>query len=342
MSSDRSSMRDVARVAGVSLATVSYVLNDGPKPVAEATRERVLAAIRHTGYRAGGRGRSRTRSLTIGAIVPDASNTFFSQALAGAESILSEPGHVLLVASSDDDPARELQALEALARARVDGLIVTPCADVPVEVERLSSRGVPVVLMDREGGSTDLNRVVMDNYGSAFQATRLLIESGHRRIALVNGLQKVSTARERLRGYRDALDRAGLAVDERYVRLGPFTVEHGRQGTLDLLSLPQRPDAIFSSSGILTTGVIWSLRARRLRWPEDIAVVGYGDVVWASLVTPTLTVVEQPAAELGETAARLLMASNGDSGQGQRLVLESHLILRESHRRLVLEGISSA
>src|SRR5215472_4035650 len=316
MSSDRSSMRDVARVAGVSLATVSYVLNDGPKPVAEATRERVLAAIRHTGYRAGGRGRSRTRSLTIGAIVPDASNTFFSQALAGAESILSEPGHVLLVASRDDDPARELQALEALARARVDGLIVTPCADVPVEVERLSSRGVPVVLMDREGGSTDLNRVVMDNYGSAFQATRLLIESGHRRIALVNGLQKVSTARERLRGYRDALDWAGLAVDERYVRLGPFSVEHGRQATLDLLSLPQRP--------------------------EDIAVVGYGDVVWASLVTPTLTVVEQPAAELGETAARLLMASNGDSGRGQRLVLESHLILRESHRRLVLEGISSA
>jgi len=213
---------------------------------------------------------------------------------------------------------------------------------VPVEVERLSSRGVPVVLMDREGGSTDLNRVVMDNYGSAFQATRLLIESGHRRIALVNGLQKVSTARERLRGYRDALDWAGLAVDERYVRLGPFSVEHGRQATLDLLSLPQRPDAIFSSSVILTAGVIWSLRARRLRWPEDIAVVGYGDVVWASLVTPTLTVVEQPAAELGETAARLLMASNGDSGRGQRLVLESHLILRESHRRLVLEGVASA
>ena len=195
--------------------------------------------------------------------------------------------------------------------------------------------------MDREGGATDLSRVVMDNYGSAFQATRLLIETGHRRIALVNGPERVSTARERLRGYLDALDRAGIAVDERYIRLGPFTVEHGRQGTLDLLSLPQRPDAVFSSSVILTAGVIWSLRARRLRWPEDIAVVGFGDAVWASLVTPALTVVEQPARELGETAARLLLASNGDSGRGQRLVLESHLILRESHRRLVLEVAAS-
>jgi LacI family transcriptional regulator len=332
-------MRDVARVAGVSLATVSYVLNDGPKPVGEATRKRVLAAMEHTGYQAGGRGRSRTRSLTIGAIVPDANNPFFSQALAGAESVLSEPGHLLVAASSDDDPVRELSALNAFTRSRVDGLILTPCADVPSEVERLSSRGVPVVLMDREGGATSLNRVVMDNYGSAFQATRLLIESGHRRIALINGLQKVSTARERLRGYRDALNRAGIAVDERYVRLGPFVVEHGRQSTLDLLALPQRPDAIFSSSVILTAGVLWSLRARQLRWPEDIAVVGFGDAVWASLVSPTLTVIEQPVWELGETAARLLMASNGDSSRSQRLMLESHLILRESHRRLVVEGV---
>lgn len=333
-------MRDVARVAGVSLATVSYVVNRGPKPVGEATRNRVVCAMRDTGYRSGGRGRSRTRTLTIGAIVPDATNTFFSQALAGAESVLRASQHVLVTASSDEDPARELKALDAFARARIDGLILTPCAGLAPEVDRLSSRSVPVVLMDRDGGATGLSRVVMDNYGSAFQATRLLIESGHRRIALVNGQQKVSTARERLRGYRDALSGAGLPVDERYVRLGPFTVEHGRQSTLDLLSLPDRPDAIFSSSVILTAGVLWSLRARRLRWPEDIAVVGFGDAVWASLVSPTLTVVEQPARELGEVAARLLMASNGDAGQVQHLVLESHLILRESHRRLAERSLA--
>jgi len=340
MSPGHKTMREVARVAGVSLATVSYVVNHGPKPVGAATRKRVVAAMHHVGYQAGSRSRSRTRSLTIGAIVPDATNTFFSQALAGAESVLNEPGHILVTASSNDDPARELKALAAFTRSRVDGLILTPQGEVPAEVERLRSRGVPVVLMDRDGGDTQLNRVVMDNHGSAFHATRLLIESGHRRIALVNGLQRISTARERLKGYRAALEQAGLGFDEKYVRLGPFSFDHGRQSTLDLLSLSPRPDAIFSSSVILTTGVLWSLRARRVHWPQDIAVVGFGDAVWASLVMPTLTVVEQPARELGEVAARLLLSSNEGSTQGQQLVLESHLVLRESHRRLARQSES--
>jgi len=134
---------------------------------------------------------------------------------------------------------------------------------------------------------------------------------------------------------RDWFPFAGLVFSEKYVRLGPFTFEHGRQSTLDLLSLTPRPDAIFSSSVILTTGVLWSLRARRVRWPEDIAVVGFGDAAWASLVTPTLTVVEQPARQLGEVAAQLLMSASDGTAQGQQLVLESHLVLRESHRRLV-------
>lgn len=334
MTARDTSMRDVARAAGVSLATVSYVVNRGPKPVGEATRKRVMAAMHHVGYQAGRRGRARTRSLTIGAIVPDANNSFFSQAMTGAESVLSETGHMLVTASSNDDAERELKALAALTRARVDGLILTPTGDVPRAVEQLRSRGVPVVVMDRDGGATELNRVVMDNYGSAFQATRLLIESGHRRIALVNGAERISTARERLRGYRAALEQAGLGFDEKYVRLGPFTFEHGRQSMLDLLALTPRPDAVFSSSVILTTGVLWSLRARRVRWPEEIAVVGFGDAAWASLVTPALTVVEQPARQLGEVAARLLLSASNGSPEGQQLVLESHLVLRESHRRV--------
>ena len=327
-------MRDVARAAGVSLATVSYVVNRGPKPVGEDTRKRVVAAMHRVGYKMDHRLRRRSRSLTIGAIVPDPTNSFFTQALAGMESILQSPGHMLLVASSDDNPDRELKALNTLARARVDGLILTPTGNVPEEVERVRARGVPVVLMDRDGGDTHLSRVVMDNYGAAFRATRLLIESGHRRIALINGPERISTARERLRGYRDALERTGIGFDPKYVRLGAFSLEHGRQSTLDLLALPERPDAIFSSSVILTPGVLWSLRARRLRWPEDIAIVGFGDAAWAELVTPMLTVVEQPARQLGEVAARLLLSASGAAGEGQHLVLESKLILRESHRRL--------
>src|SRR5260370_19626668 len=182
-------MRGVGKVGGVDVATVSYVVNHGPKAVGDATRKRVVAAMHHVGYQAGGRSRSRTRSLTIGAIVPDATNTFFSQALAGAESVLNEPGHILMTASSNDDPARELKPLAAFTRSRVDGLILTPQGEVPAEIERLRTPGVPVGLMDRDGAATQPHRVVMDNQGSDFHARRLLTERAYRRIALCTRLQ---------------------------------------------------------------------------------------------------------------------------------------------------------
>lgn len=327
-------MRDVARRAGVSLATVSYAVNGGPRPVSEAMRGRVAAAVEELDYRQARRGRARTRPLTVGIVVPDATNSFFAEALAGIGEVLGPGGHVPLATSSGDDEARELDLVAACVRARVDGLILTPSGAVPAEVERLSAQqGLPVVLMDREGGSTGLDRVVMDNYRSAFQATRLLIESGHRRIALVNGPRRVSTAADRLRGYHDALAFAGLPAVEDYVRSGPFSPEHGRQATLDLLSLPVRPDAVFTTSVILTSGVLRALRERRLRWPDDIAVVGFGDAAWVPVVTPPLTVIQQPARQLGEVAARLLLAAGGRERVGQRVVLDAQLILRESHWR---------
>lgn len=326
-------MRDVARRAGVSLATVSYVVNGGPRHVSEDLRSRVEAAMRELRYRKAPRGRRRTRPLTFGVIVPDAGNSFFSRAISGLRSVLRPGGHVLIAGSTDERPDWERDLVDACVRARVDGLVMTPCGPVPDAVVRLAAAGLPVVLMDREGGSTTLDRVVMDNYRSAFQATRLLIESGHRRIALVNGPDAIGPARERLSGYRDALAFAGIPFDAALVRGVPFTNAQGRLATLDLLSRQARPEAIFSSSVILTSGVLHALQERGLRWPDDIAVVGYGDADWAALVTPPLTVIQQPAQQLGEVAGQLLLAGRG-GGAGQHVVLESHLVLRESHWRV--------
>jgi LacI family transcriptional regulator len=326
-------MRDVARRAGVSLATVSYIVNGGPRAVSEELRVRVEAALRELGYRPARRGRARTRPLTFGVIVPDAGNPFFSRAVSGLRSVLRRGGHVLIAGSSDERAGAENDLVATCVRSRVDGIVMTPCGPVPEVVVRLAAGGLPVVLMDRDGGSTTLSRVVMDNYRSAFQATRLLIESGHRRIALVNGPESVGTARERQRGYRDALAFAGVAPDEALVRSVPFSHEQGRLATLDLLSQIERPHAIFSSSVILTSGVLRALQERALRWPDDIAVVGYGDADWAALVTPPLTVIEQPAQQLGEVAGQLLLAGRR-GGAGQHVVLESHLVLRESHWRV--------
>jgi DNA-binding LacI/PurR family transcriptional regulator len=326
-------MRDVARRANVSLATVSYVMNQGPRPVSAQLRERVLAAMRELDYQPGRRGRSRVRPLAIGVVVPDASNPFFALALDGLAAVLGSEGHLTLSGSSYERPDRERSLISSLRQARVDGLVLTPCGPVPAEAEQMDRAGQPVVLMDRDGGSDRLPRVMMDNYRSAFQATRLLIESGHRRIGFVNGPDDVSTARERLRGYRDALAFAGLRPVDEHVRGGPFTVEQGRLATLDLLGLRSRPDAIFSSSAILTAGVVRALRQHGVRWPDDIGLVCFGDDTWASLVTPPLTVIEQPAQQLGEVAARLLLGAEGSRADARQVVLDSRVVLRESHWR---------
>lgn len=330
----RATMRDVARAAGVSLATVSYVLNPGTRPVGAARRARVLEAIEALGYEPAPRPRLRTGALAIGLVVPDATNMFFARTVEGVEGVLARAGHVLLGSSSGDDVARERDVVAALVKRRIDGLILTPCREVPPQVEQLAAKGLEVVIMDR-GGPTSLNRVTMSNYESAFQATRLLIESGHRAIGLVNGPEWVDTADQRLRGYRDALDFAGVPARPDYELRGPFTFDFGRHGIRRLLALPQPPTAVFSSSAMLTSGVLWALRERRLRWPEDMAVVGFGDTVWASLVSPPLTVIEQPVAQMGETAAQLLLANlAGDTpAHGQHVVLDSHLVLRDSHWR---------
>jgi DNA-binding LacI/PurR family transcriptional regulator len=323
-------MREVARAAGVSLATVSYVVNEGPRPVSSDRRKRVLAAIAELAYEPGARGRRRRRAPLIGALVPDATNAFFSSVLEAAEGVLRQQGHMLLVASSGDNPARELEQLAALRRAGVDGLLLTPAGDPPPAVEAVARRGFPVVLMDRDGGCSRLPRVVMANYRDAFRAVRVLAESGHRCIALVNGPETVCTARDRLRGYADALAHGGLALRPEYVRAGPFTREHGRQAAAALMSMPRAPEAIFSSSAILTVGLIQGLREQRLRWPDDVAVIGYGDPPWAALLHPPLTVIDQPSAEVGRTAARLLLSAGG-TREPRRLLLDSSLVLRESH-----------
>ncbi len=323
-------MRDVARAAGVSLATVSYVVNEGPRPVSERSRRRVRTAIRELGYEVRPK---RAATLTIGVVVPDATNTFFSRAVAGIQSALGAGGHLGLVASSGDDGNRELELVRLMLRCRVDGLVITPTAGLPEEVERLPGAGTPVVVMDRAGGTTSLNSVTMNNYDSAFKAVRLLVDSGHRRIALLNGPDRVDTARERLRGYEAALRFAGLPVVPQYVRGVPFTLEAGAEATRELLALDTPPGAIFSSSVVLTAGALTALHERGLRWPDDVAIVGFGDAVWAPMMTPPLTVVEQPAERIGEMSAQLLLATlrQGGPRTGQRVVLESRIVLRDSH-----------
>lgn len=335
----RVSMRDVARHAGVSLATVSYVLNRGPRPVSDGMRQQVLSAMRDLGYEPRGRGPGRRRPRTYGAVVPQATNTFFAAVLAAAEVALAERGHLLVIASSDDDVERERQQLLNLRRTGIDGLLLTPCAELPALVDDLAGHGLPVVLVDRDGGTTGYPRITMNNYQCARRAVRVLADCGHRRIALINGPETVGTADDRLRGYRDALSMAGLEVRREYIRSGSFDREFGRQAARALMALARPPDAIFSSSAILTAGVIEGLHQLGRTWPDDVALIGFGDAPWAGLLAPPVTTIDQPHQEMGRAAARVLM--DGAAGQPAHVVLDSHLILRESHWKVAPPAAAS-
>lgn len=327
--SGRASLRDVASLAGVSLATASYALKPGRRGVGERNRQRVLAAAEQLGYEAGPPGRRSKDRGVVAAVVPDPTNSFFSEALRALELTLREQGHRLVVASSADDPAQESAVVSFLA-SHVDGLVLSPSGPLGEDLRRLSTR-LPTVVMDRDGDAPELSSVSMDNVDSARRATRVLTESGYTKIAMVNGPLRVSTTRDRVRGYLSAIEEAGLAVREEHMCSGEFLFDTGRQAVHALCNTDPRPDAIFSTSAILTSGVLFALREHGLRWPDEMAVVGFGDAVWASLVDPPVTVVEQPTTELGMTAARMIIAAMRRAGGVRHVVLASRLVLRDSH-----------
>ena len=325
-------LRDVAARAGVSLATASCALGQGRRGVSEEMRARVQSAADELGYELRPRGRRRGRPLYVGLVVPDVTNPFFATVTGAVSDVLAAEGHRVLIALSREDPELEDQVVSLLA-ARVDGLVLAPTARVGPATLALARRGTPVVLVDRDGGAPQLPSVAMDNFDSAYRATMILVESGFKRIALVNGPQRVSTARERTDGYLAALAAGGLERSDEWIWVGEFSLQDGRRSVDWLMQAPERPDAIFSTSAMLTSGVLSGIRQHGLHWPDDLAVVGFGDAVYASLVEPGVTVIEQPTKTMGETAARILLNRSSYQQEAPHVLLPSKIVLRDSHWR---------
>ena len=210
---------------------------------------------------------------------------------------------------------------------------MAPAGVVGPAVTGMDAGPVPVVLIDRDGAAPSISSVVMDNVGSAHRRTRVLIESGHNRIAIINGPVSVNTARDRLTGFRRAMEEAGVPFETTMYALQTSALKADAAPRRILLTLNVPPRAIFSASTLLTSGLFLLIKEHGLAWPGDVAVVGFGDAVWASLVRPAITVVEQPAAELGRTAALLLLgrARKRDPRTSQHIVLDSQLVVRDSH-----------
>ncbi|MGP2437766.1 LacI family DNA-binding transcriptional regulator [Streptomyces sp. JW3] len=311
-------MADVARSAGVSVATVSHVLND-TRPVLPRTRQAVLDAIEELGYAPNALARSlvTARTRSIGLAVSAISNPYFTEILQGVEAAAVQQGYGLLIADPRDDPRHEREVVQLLHERRVDGLIVAPSADPSALVAYLRRHRVPTVFLDRvvevpADGPPHFDQVCAGGAEPTARLVRHLAELGHRRIGLVAGRPGFSTTRERAAGYRDGLRAAGLPYDERLLAHGDSESAGAERATGGLLALPAPPSALITANNAMTLGALRALRARGLSVPGDIALCCFDDFAWADLFTPRLTAVAQPGRESGTHAVRLLLERLAD------------------------------
>ncbi|MBC8449878.1 MAG: substrate-binding domain-containing protein [Chloroflexi bacterium] len=332
---------DVAKRAGVSPATVSRVIQ-GAKNVRPATRERVERAIQELGYVPSAVAQSlrskRTRSLAL--VVSDITNTFWTTVARGVEDVAHRHDYSVFLCNTDENLAKQLRYLDFLISQQVDGVIIAPYDSEARHLDKLRQRNIPTVLIDRRIEGWDVDSVGGDSVSGARALVQHVISLGHRRIAMVSGAASTSTAEDRVAGYCIALAEAGIALDARLIKRGEFRLASGEELTDQLLQDGLGPTAIFAANNAIAMGVIAALEKRGLRIPQDIALVCYDDFPTASRFFPFLTVVAQPAYDMGVNAAQLLLSrlDSEVSLQPRHVVLPSRLIVRHSCGSTLRDG----
>ncbi len=329
LSSKLPSIRNVARHAGVSTATVSNVLN-ARRSVAPELAARVRAAVQELGYIADlGASRLRSRRSTVaGVVVPDIGNPFFGAFVAALGEAVRRDGYDLLVVSAGDDPAQETARLRALLTWRPAGVIAVPCTDSLACYEVAVAAGVPVVVADRVPARLSLDLVAVNNRDAAARVGRHLAQTGRRRILAVSSRSTITNIQERCDGLRAGAEPEGAIVEQ--IEVG-FTPAEIRASLAARLATPPVPDALFTLNNIATLGALGALAAANLSVPEDIALVGFDDAEWMHVVSPPLSTVGQPVEAMARAAwTRLMARIGGDASPPQEVRLDCTLELRES------------
>jgi len=328
----RARISDVARLAGVSVASVSRVLND-TDAVGDATRAKVLEAVRSLDFSIDQRARalSRQRSETLGIIVADVANPFTAQVLHAIEIVARHAGYNLLLGNSGEDAARERDNCEAMLAQRIDGVIILPVTRSGAALRPLLAQRVPVVCLDRYVEDVDLDAVAVDNVAAGAIAAATLIQEGHARLGVI-AAGTTTVGRDRLEGFRAEVGRRGVALPDRAIRIGELTLESGRDQTLSLCSIPDGPTALFVQNHPMALGALLALRELGLRVPQDVSLIAFDDPPWAQLLEPALTTLRQPTDLLGSTAAEMLLerVTGRYDVPARRLVVMPELIMRRS------------
>lgn len=338
-------IKDVAKRAGVSTATVSHVIN-GTRVVRPATREQVLAAIDELNYRpsAVARGLTTNSTKTIGVVISDVMSPFFASLLHELESLLSKQNYNLFVCNTYEEVEREAHNLELLLDKRVDGVIITPTGHNQPVYSYFNQLGIPLVFIDRKPNDVVGSFVGVDNFRASYEVVDYLLSLGHRRIGLVSLTPQTSAVVARLAGYREALTSFGLKFDTNLMKSSDFQIDNAVAAAKELLTLPDRPSAIIASSHVATLGTLQALLSLNMRYPDDVSLVCFDNSRWTNLIQPALTVVTKPIQEMALIAVDTMLDAL-DHAEKQRksyeeldefattdILMESTLIIRESCR----------
>ncbi|MEN3311410.1 MAG: LacI family transcriptional regulator [Actinomycetota bacterium] len=334
MSPSNTTIRDVARLSGVSPMTVSRVINDSER-VSPETRRRVEQAISELGYVPSrlARGLSRQRTGTLSVIVPDVANPFFTAVVRAAEEVARRADYRVILCDTRADLGVERDVIAELIAHRVEGVVIAPVSDrSATHLRRLTEFGVPFVLIDRTIPGVDCDVVLGDSSGGARQLVEHLLSLGHRRIGFIVESDDVSTARDRRAGYEAALTAAGIALDPALVTNAAPDPSGGSAGMAKLLELEKRPTAVFTVNNLVALGAIEAVRAAGLEVPDDVALVCFDDIEYASRLYPFLTAMEQPAQTFGTLGTQLLLERIEGRGPDRRheVVLPGEFMIRRS------------
>lgn len=327
---------DVAEKAGVSVATVSHVIN-GTRYVSSELTERVENAMDELGYHPNVVARSlkTDKTQTLGLLASDLSNPFFSKLLRGVEDRALEEDYSLIVCNTDETLEKEKLYIDVLSQRKIDGLLIAPTGKSDKSLSTLREREIPFVFIDRKARGIEADAVLSDNVGGSMAATRHLVDLGHRRIGIILGLESVNTTQERLKGYKKVLDEENIKYDPKLVKKGYSQVGGGVEAAEELLSLEDHPSAIFSTNNLMTIGAMQGIQRNDYSCPEEISLIGFDDFAWASTFKPRLTTVAQVPYDIGAKAADVLFKRIEDETPNPKDVrMPTKLKSRESTKRV--------
>lgn len=333
-------IKDLARHLNVSVATISRALRDMPE-IKPETRQAVLQLAKEWDYQPNILATSlvKSRTKTIGVIVPDLAYHFFASVIKGIEEEAFARGYSLLLTQTSELYERELINVQNLSRGQVEGFVISLSQEtVDLDhLKRLQRKGIPLVFFDRDAQELDVSKVMVDNVGAAYEATKHLIDNGCKRIAFLAGPQSVTVSNQRLEGYGNALNDHGFSIDSSMIVHGEYTLAKSIEITHQLINLENRPDGLIVVSDRLAVGAIAALKSRNIKIPDEVAVVSFNDEPICTVITPTLSSVAQPTLDIGRNATALLIDEIEDTVgtfKPEIQILKTQLIVRESSQRL--------